>query len=136
MVTSSLKRLIINVNKEMKPCHNPIKNPAGSASNFSFPGAHDVSAKINETKRMIGTKFLVFFMVNGLMLSILLKSTNNLISSIPLSFYLRLYDVFLITLRVIFKCNDNILNSLTSPIMKSILLPLAWFCTLQAAILN
>ena len=64
MLTSSLKRLMINVKSDINPCHSPIKNPAGSASNFSFPGAQELSTKISEIKRIIGTKFLVFFMAN------------------------------------------------------------------------
>jgi len=41
--TFSLNRLMINVIREIKPCHNPIKKPAGSAAvNFSLPGAQDV----------------------------------------------------------------------------------------------
>jgi hypothetical protein len=31
----------MKVNRDIKPCHNPIKNPAGSISNFSFPAAQD-----------------------------------------------------------------------------------------------
>jgi len=57
MVTLSLNKLIINVNNEIKPCHSPIKKPAGSASNFTSPGAHDET--INN-KIITGTQILSF----------------------------------------------------------------------------
>jgi len=64
MPTSLVNRLIINVNQEINPCHNPAQKPAGSASNRIFPGAQEVRIKMarmkNGSHRLIFETFMVF----------------------------------------------------------------------------
>ena len=50
---------MMKVNSEMKPCHKPIKNPAGSSINFWFPAAQDERINTTATTRNKGKYFFI-----------------------------------------------------------------------------
>ena len=54
---------MMNVKKEIKPCHIPIQNPAASSLNFSLPGAHEVRMIARAIKPRKGRRRNFFFIV-------------------------------------------------------------------------
>jgi hypothetical protein len=56
------------VNREMNPCHKPAQKPAGSAANFSFPGAQDDRTRNNPEVMIRAKKVFFFFMVKLVLL--------------------------------------------------------------------
>ena len=68
----------MKVKRAIKPCHNPIQNPAGSRLNFSFPGAHEFINTIMIIKPKTRYRCLIFFMKVKFRLKTLPKLTKTI----------------------------------------------------------